>query len=47
MRTADRRLSKNVKDVPNGKLINVPTKKYEKGSSRAGCFYLQKKGGFM
>ena len=28
MRTADRRPSKNVNDVPNGKLINILTEKY-------------------
>ena len=30
MRMADRRLSKNVNDVPNGKLITILTEKYLK-----------------
>ena len=48
MRRADRRPSKNVKEVPNGKLIIILTEKYlKKGGSRAGRFYQQKKGGLM
>ena len=35
MRTADRRPSKNVNDVPYGKLINILTEKYLK---RGGPF---------
>ena len=39
MRTADRRPSKNVNDVPNGKLINMLTDNYlKRGGSRAGHF---------
>ena len=30
MRMADRRPSKNVNDIPNGKLINILTEKYLK-----------------
>ena len=41
---ADRRQSKNVNDVPNGKLINILAEKYfKRGSSRAGRFSQQKK----
>ena len=48
MTTADRRLSKNVNDIPNGKLINILTEKYSKrGGSRVGCFYQRKKGGLL
>ena len=48
MRTADGRPSKNVNDVPNGKLINILTDKYlKRGGSRAGRFYHLKKGGLM
>ena len=39
MRTADRRMSKNVNDVPNCKLINILTEKYLKRvGSRAAIF---------
>ena len=49
MRTADRRPSKNVNNVPNGKLINILTEKYlKRGGSRAGserkvvlCIYVE------
>ena len=48
MRMADRRPSKNVNNVPNGKLINILTDKYlKRGGSRAGRFYQQKKGGLV
>ena len=48
MRTADRRPSKNVNDIPNGKLKNILTEKYMKrGGSREGCFYQRKKGSLM
>ena len=45
MRMADRRPSKNINDVQDGKLINTLTEKYLK--SRAGRFYLRKKGGLV
>ena len=48
MRTADRRPSKNVNDVPNGTLVNILTEKYlKRGSSRAGHYYQQKKHGLV
>ena len=48
MRTADRRPSKNVKDVSNDKIINILTEKYlKRGGSRAGRFYQKKKGGLV
>ena len=48
MRMADRRPSKNVNYVPNGKFINILTEKYlKRGGSRAGCFYQRKKGGLV
>ena len=44
MRTANRRLSKNVNNVP----LNILTEKYMKrGGSREGHFYQQKKGGLV
>ena len=46
MRRTDKRKSKKVNDVPNGKLINIMTEKYlKRGGSRAGRFYQPKKGG--
>ena len=48
MRTADKRLSKNVNNIPNGKLINILTEKYlKRGGSRAGRFYQRKNGGLV
>ena len=48
MKTADRRQSKNINDIPNGKLMNILTEKYlKRGGSRAGHFYQQKKGGLV
>ena len=45
MGTADRRPSKKVSNVSNGKLINVLTEQYLKRvGNRACCFYQQKKG---
>ena len=45
MRMADRRPSKNVTNVSNGKLINILTENnLRRGGSRAGFFYQQKKG---
>ena len=47
MRMADRRLSKNVNDVPNGKLINILTEKYlKRGGSRAAIFTSERKVAF-
>ena len=48
MRTADRKMSKNVNNVPNGKLINILREKYlKRGGTRAGRFYQRKKGGLV
>ena len=44
IRTADRRLSKNVNDVINGKLIHILTEKYlKRRSSRAAVFTSERK----